>query len=198
MPTSATPWGYDVETDGTATVQPLLTLEQFHELTGGKFCDDERIQSRIDAATARFRSYCGWHVAGSLACVATLDGGERRVWLPSMHVTDVASVTVCGEDVTDQCEWSRQGLLRLPYSPDRLRAVVVSFQSGFAEVPADLAALVAHRVIHDVALPFGIQQETAGSVSISYAHSATSGQGMAHLTASDRSALSAYRLQEAR
>lgn len=198
MPTSVTPWGYDVELADGEDMPALLTLDGFHELTGHKFADDERLQSRIDAATARFRTYCGWHVAGSLPCVATLDGGERVMWLPSMHVTDVTSVVVCGEDVTDRCEWSRLGQLRLPHSPDRLRAVTVAFQSGFADVPEDLAALVAHRVIHDVALPFGVQQETAGSVSISYAHSAVGGQGMAHLTASDRAALAAYRLQEAR
>lgn len=190
----ATPWGYDVDGD----VPPLLTLEGFHELTGSKFVSDERIQSAIDAATSRFRSFCGWHVAGQLPCRATLDGGERRVWLPAAHVASLASVSVLGEDVTDECQWSRMGELRLPRSPDVLGAVVVEYVAGYPSVPEDLAALVAHRVVHDVALPFGIQQETAGSVSISYAQGAVNGQGVAHLTASDRSALSAYRLQEVR
>lgn len=190
----ATAWGYDVDGD----VPPILTLDGFHDLTGSKFVSDDRIQYAIDAATARFRSYCGWHVCDALDCACTLDGGERRVWLPSMHVTAIESVEVCGQDVTDSCEWSRTGELRLPWSPDRLGAVSVRFTSGYPEAPADLAALVAHRVIHDVALPFGVQQETAGSVSVSYAQGAVSGQGLAHLTASDRSALSAYRLQEVR
>ena len=190
----ATPWGYDVDGD----VPPLLTLEGFHELTGEKFSSDLRIQSAIDAATARFRSWCGWHIAGPLACRATLDGGERRVWLPTTYLSGVTSVAVCGDDVTDSCEWSRMGELRLPRSPDRLGAVVVEFTGGYPSVPDDLAALVAHRVIHEVALPFGIQQETAGSVSVSYAQAAIAGQGAVHLTASDRAALSAYRLQEVR
>ena len=167
-------------------------------MTGRRFVSDGRIQSDIDGVTARFRMHCGWHVAPSLTCVATIDGGERTVWLPSTNVTAVESVLVCGEDVTDRCEWSRLGQLRLPFSPDVLRAVVVRFTSGHDPVPDDLEALVVHRVIHDVALPFGIQQETAGSVSVSYAQSAVAGQGIAHLTASDRSALSAYRLVEAR
>ena len=194
MAYAATPWGYDVDGD----VPPILTLQGFHELTGSKFVSDERIQSSIDAVTARFRSHCGWHVVGALDCEATLDGGERRVWLPSAHVTELQSAEVCGTDVTDRCEWSRLGEVRLPYSPDVLGAVVVRFRSSFAEAPEDLAALVAHRVIHNVSLPFGIQQETAGSVSISYAQGAVNGQGLAHLTASDRAALSAYRLQEVR
>ena len=194
MPNTLTPWGYEV----VGSVPPLLTLDGFHDMTGDKFVSDERIQSAIDAATARMRSYCGWHVAGSLQCVATIDGGERTVWLPSACVTDVASVTVLGTDVTDSCEWSRRGQLRLPYSPDRLGAVVVEFTSGYPEVPQELAALVAHRVIHEVALPFGVQQETAGSVSISYSQSASNDAGGVVLTVRDKQALSAYRLEEAR
>lgn len=190
----ATPWGYDVDGD----VSPLLTLEGFHELTGSKFVSDERIQSAIDAATARFRSYCGWHVAEPCACRAVLDGGERRVWLPSAHVSALTSVTVCGEDVTDACQWSRMGELRLPCSPDVLQAVVVEYVGGYPSVPVDLAALVADRVVHEVALPFGVQQETAGSASVSYAQGAVNGQGSVHLTQSDRAALSAYRLREVR
>lgn len=196
---TSTPWGYDVELGDGESIGTLLTLEGFHALTGRRFVSsDERIAAGIAAATSRIRSHCGWHVCGSLRCVATLDGGPGTVWLPSLHVTALESVTVLGEDVTERCEWSQVGQLRLPPTPDVLRAVQVTFVSGFAEVPEDLAALVAHRVIHDVALPFGIQQETAGSVSVSYAQSATSGQGVVHLTASDRAALSAYRLVEAR
>lgn len=198
MPLSATPWGYDVELGDGESLPPLLTLDGFHELTGSKFVSDARIESALAATSARFRTYCGWHVAGSATCEATLDGGERRLWLPSSHVTSVESVMVLGEDVTESCEWSRMGELRLPFSPDRLRAVTVRFASGFAAVPEDLAALVAHRVVHEVALPFGVQQETAGSVSVSYAQSAVAAQGSLHLTASDRAALSAYRLWEAR
>lgn len=198
MAATATPWGYDVVLDAGEVIPPILTIDQFHELTGGRFVGDARIQTDIDAVTARVRTHCGWHVAGSLMCVATIDGGERTVWLPSTHVTRLVSVEVCGTDVTDRCQWSRIGQLRLPHSPDVLRAVVATFESGFAEAPEDLAALVAHRVIHDVALPFGIQQETAGSVSVSYNQNAIAGQGPTHLTASDRAALSAYRLVEAR
>lgn len=196
MATSPTPWGYDVVLDAGESIAPLLTLAQFHEMTGDRFVDDERIQSAIDAATAGFRSWCGWHIAPQLTCHATIDGGKRTVWLFTTELVGVESVTVCGQDVTDSCEWSRMGLLRLPYSPNRLRAIEVTYTCGYADVPEDLAALVAHRVLHEVALPFGVQQEVAGSMSVSYATSAINGQGATHLTASDRSALSAYRRQE--
>ena len=198
MPTSATPWGYDVTLAQGETLPPILTLARFHEMTANAFVSDGRIQHAIDVAAARVRSYCGWHVVGSLDCVATLDGGERKVWLPSTHVTDVTSVTVCGEDVTDSCEWSRRGELRLPYSPDRLRAVVVAFESGFAEVPGELEGLLVHRVMHEVALPFGIASQTIGSTSTTFSANVADGLGTCHLTPSDKLALSAYRLEEAR
>ena len=194
MAYASTPWGSDVD----GAVPPILTLEGFHELTGGKFVSDTRIQTAIAAAAASFRNWCGWHIVGSLPCRAVLDGGEHRVWLPTARLTGVTSVTVCGTDVTDACQWSRMGELRLPCSPDVLGAIEVEFTSGYAQDLDDLAALVAHRVIHEIALPFGVKQETAGSVSISYAASAISGQGSTHLTASDRAALSTYRLQEVR
>lgn len=194
MSTTVTPWGYDVD----GTVPAILTLQQFHVLTGNKFVSDTRIQSNINAVTARFRNYCGWHIVGPLDCTATMDGGERIVWLPATHVTAIESVTVCGTDVTDQCQWSRRGELRLPYSPDVLRAVVVEYTAGFDTAPDDLMSLVAHRVVHEVALPFGVQQETAGSVSVSYAHSATNTQSAVHLAVSDKAALAAYRLEEVR
>lgn len=198
MAACETPWGYDVELDAGESIPAILTLARFHEMTGGSFVSDTRIQSAIDAATARVRSYCGWHVVGSLECTAVLDGGERRLWLPSTHVTALSSVTVQGVDVTGSCEWSRRGELRLPWSPDELGAVVAVFTSGFAEVPGELEGLLVHRVVHEVALPFGIASETIGSTSRTYSANAADGTGTCHLTASDREALSAYRLVEAR
>ena len=194
MAYDATPWGYDVD----GVVPPLLDACLFHAMTGFRFTDDERIQAAIDGVTARVRAHCGWHISGSLKCRATLDGGETSVWLPSTHVTDVTKVSVCGTDVTDSCEWSRRGLLRLPHSPDRLGAVVVEFDSGLSEPPAELLALVVDRVTNAVSMPFGVQQETAGSVSVSYAYSAIAGQGVSGLPATDRATLSSYRLEEVR
>ena len=198
MAASETPWGYDVELDAGESIPEILSVARFHEMTAYSFVDDDRIAHAIAAAAARIRSFCGWHVVGSLDCIATLDGGERRLWLPSTHVTALTSVTVCGVDVTDSCEWSRRGELRLPWSPDVLGAVVVAFTSGFAEVPGEIEGLLAHRVVHEVALPFGIASETIGSTSRTYSANAADGTGTCHLTSSDREALSAYRLVEAR
>ena len=63
--------------------------------------------------------------------------------------------------------------------------------------PEDLAALVAHRVVHNVDMPFGVQQETVGSVSKSYVTSMAIEAGGVNLSVRDRSALAPYRIWEA-
>lgn len=196
---SATPWGYEVDLEAyEGALPPIITLEEFHDLTGNAFSQDERIEREIAAISARFRTYCGWHIWPSLSCTATLDGGERCVWLPATNVTALASVTVSGTalDVA-ACQWSRIGQLRLPPTPDVLSSVAVAYTAGFADCPEDLALLVAHRVVHNVAMPFGIASETVGRVSRSYVTSMASDAGGPNLTRRDRDTLATWRIEEA-
>lgn len=193
-----TPWGYDVD---AAAVPPLIELADFHEMTGGQFSQDSRLQTSIDAVTARMRSWCGWHVWPRLECEATLDGGDRCVWLPASSVSDVLSVTVRGVPLAEgSWQWGSDGRLRLPRTPDELRCVTVRYVAGLAgdSCPADLAELVAHRVVHNVALPFGVASESSGGVSISYSATAVANAGGPNLTVRDRDTLAAYKLWEAR
>lgn len=187
-----TPWGYETEGE----LDPLITTEEFHELTDHKYADDARIEPAIMACSNAIRSACGWHVAPNVACRATMDGGERRLWLPASHVTTVTAVSVCGSEVTAY-EWNRQGLLRIPYAPDVLRAVVAEYDAGHATVPAELAELVRDHVERVVSKSRGIAQETAGSVSISYAQSYAASLGGVSLTPTDREVIGHYRLTEA-
>lgn len=194
-----TPWGYDADLDAYEDGMPsLITLEEFHNLTGNAFSQDERIVREIGAISARFRTYCGWHIWPSLACAATVDGGERCVWLPSNNVTGLTSVTVSGSalDAT-LCQWSRIGQLRLPPTPDVLSSVTIAYTAGFADCPEELALLVAHRVVHNIAMPFGIASETVGKVSRSYVTSMVSDAGGPNLMRRDRETLAAWRLEEA-
>ena len=187
-----TPWGYDAEGE----LEPLITTADFHELTDHRFVEDARIATAIVACSNAVRNHCGWHVAGNLACRAAMDGGERRLWLPSNHVTAITSVTIAG--VEDTCyEWNRLGLLRVPYSPDVLQAVVVEYEAGHASVPPEIAELVRDHVERAVSKSRGIAQETAGSVSISYAQSYAAALGGVSLTPTDREVLAPYRLVEA-
>ena len=188
----ATPWGYDV----AEPLEPFVNEAEFYGLTSGKYATDERIPSTINGSCAAIRKHCGWHIAGSVECRATFDGGSSVLWLPANHVTEITSVKVLGEEVTGY-QWSRQGELRIPRPPDVLSAVEVEYVAGYPVVPDDIVELVIKRVERRVTSTYGVTQETAGSVTVSYAPSAATDTGSSNLTREDRAALSGYRLVEA-
>ncbi|MGV9181816.1 hypothetical protein [Arcanobacterium canis] len=103
----------------------------------------------LAAASETIRAYCGWHVAPSLTETITLDAhGDHTLHLPSMHVTDIASVKIWGEDVTNDITWSAAGMLQYrPRSrhvfPDGFRAVEVTLTHGWdLKVVPQVQALV--------------------------------------------------------
>jgi hypothetical protein len=118
------------------------------------------------------------------------------LWLPSNHVQSVTRVTILGHDVTAY-EWNKHGLLRVPYSPDVLQAIVVEYIAGYDETPPDLKDLVRQHVLVSLTKSVGVTQETAGNVSISYAQGFATAAGGAQLTKAECDALAGYRLVEA-
>lgn len=68
----------------------------------------------VRSAEAAVRKYCGWHIAPS---VDVADGrypvGERGlIVLPSLHVTAVRSVTVCGKELDrSDYSWDESGVI---------------------------------------------------------------------------------------
>lgn len=166
MAYTMTPWGYDVD----GTLPPLITVDEFDAMTGGKWANDERVEPAILAASAAIRSYCRWHVYPSLSCRATLDtDGTRSLWLPTTMLTDVDSVIVNGTDVGDAYQWSRIGQVLPDQRPvPALQGAVVEYTAGLAELPADLAEAVKNVVIRAVALSYGVASESAGGVSVNY------------------------------
>ena len=192
MAYTPTPWGYDVD----GALPPLIDPDLFCEIKGQKWATDERLEPAIAAASAAIRNACGWHVAPSMSCRATVDGeGNRNVFLPTSHLTGVTSVEV-GGTATDAYQWSRIGQLRLDRPlPRDLQAATVEYEAGYdAELLPDLAEAVASVVVHRIALSYGVTSETAGGVSISYAQGAAFGGATASLTDSERDALAPYRV----
>ncbi|MFD7247780.1 hypothetical protein ACFV6Y_38265 [Streptomyces massasporeus] len=111
----------------------------------------------VTAAEAEVRKHCGWHIAPSLTVT---DGryrvGERGlVMLPSLHITEVASVTVDGRVLDeDEYDWEPCGFItrRLPSWPID-PYVRVTFTHGYAECPADVAAVVFELASKAIELP---------------------------------------------
>lgn len=185
-----TPWGYEVD-----ELPDLITVSDFNAATNNRYAGDARIEPAIAAASAAIRAYCGWHVAPVLDCSITLDGEAGDIWLPTNALASVTSATVGGEDVTVTGS-NRRGRVRLEHKTCGLGNVAIDYVAGYdvAACP-DLMGVVVQRVMASVAMTtYGVSQETAGGVSISYSGSAISDLGSAFLPDSVKAALSTYRL----
>lgn len=185
-----TPWGYEVD-----ELPDLITVSDFNAATNNRYAGDARIEPAISAASAAIRAYCGWHVAPVLDCSITLDGEVGDIWLPTNALASVTSAKVGGEDVTVTGS-NRRGRVRLAHKTCGLGNVEVGYTAGYdvAACP-DLMGVVVQRVMASVAMTtYGVSQETAGGVSISYSGSALSDLGSAFLPDSVKAALSTYRL----
>lgn len=186
-----TPWGYEVDGD----LPPLLTVEAFDDMTGGKWSGDGRIELAIASASAAIRDWCGWHVAGTMTCRATVDGdGKGSIWLPTTCLVAVTSIEYAATQPSG-FQWSRIGqVLPSEPAPVGLGSATVTYRAGFATAPDNVAAIVAGLVVRGVALSYGVTQETAGGVSVSYAQGAAYAASSAALTDADRQSLTPYRV----
>lgn len=185
-----TPWGYEVD-----ELPDLITVSDFNAATNNRYAGDARIEPAIASASAAIRAWCGWHVAPVLDCSITLDGEAGDIWLPTNALASVTSAKVGGEDVTVTGSNCR-GRVRLAHKTCGLGNVAIDYVAGYdvAACP-DLMGVVVQRVMASVAMTtYGVSQETAGGVSISYSGSALSDLGSAFLPDSVKAALSTYRL----
>lgn len=185
-----TPWGYEVD-----ELPDLITVSDFNAATNNRYAGDARIEPAIASASAAIRAWCGWHVAPVLDCSITLDGEAGDIWLPTNALASVTSAKVGGEDVTVTGS-NRRGRVRLEHKTCGLGNVAIDYVAGYdAAACPDLMGVVVQRVMASVAMTtYGVSQETAGGVSISYSGSALSDLGSAFLPDSVKAALSTYRL----
>lgn len=198
-----TAWGYEIE---GSSIPPLLSVDAFDDMTGGKYRGDLRAASALSAASQAVRNACGWHVAPSLRCsyAAQRIGDElgkpaRLLTLPALAVTAVVSVTELGFELdAGEYEWARDGLVRRACFrcwPTAWNSVSVSYDAGFdtAAVP-DLAEAVRAIAEGVVAIggAAGVRSESADGVTVAYNMDASS--IAAALTEQQRAALSPYRL----
>lgn len=113
--------------------------------SGGRTSDD------LDAASAKIRGICRWHIWPQVTETFVLDGtGGPALMLPTQHLTAVLSVSeipyggVSGVLTVADLEWSAAGYLykagRRCWTP-RARGVTVQVTHGYSEVPADIVQL---------------------------------------------------------
>ena len=189
-----TAWGYEVD----GTIPPLLTAAQFNSITGGKYSDDLRVSMALNAASHAIRNACGWHIAPSLQCSATLTADGKLVKLAANYVSSIESLTEDGIELIDgqDFEWRHDGLIRRACFRNFSRkwdGIAVEYTAGYdTGVTPDLAEAVRSIAEGVLALPVGVMSESADGVSISYSSNAAS--VAAALTDRQRAALEPYRL----
>lgn len=162
----------------------------------GKPATDPLLLAALAAASRRFRGAVRHPVTSVSGDIVTLDGnGRNALLLPAAPVTAVSSVTVLGTPLVEgsDYEWSADGYLRqlgCGIWPARLRAVVVTYDHGYAEVPQDIQEAVIDQARSMYRVQPGVQSYTAGSESVTFGAQASVG-----VTSQWSSAVTAYRLR---
>ncbi len=199
-----TTWGYTVE--DASELGDMLSLQEFDELTAGKYGEDERIEPDIKAASSAIRNYCGWHVYPSYVCELDTTFFDRRVTrisnnvliqLPAKYVPSVLSVMIGGE-TCNKFVLDTNGLLKVydVCADYEYTAVNVRYAAGLPEGMMDgIKELIAHRVTHALASSAGIQSETAGGVSITYSANWTNSARATALADDNKEVLAPYKVQ---
>ena len=118
-------------------VEQVVTPADLEGLPGAPFT-----QQTIDQAVAAIRAECGWHIAPTRQSTVQVPGGSSLILLPSLHVTDVVSMTdmESGRELAGFV-WLEKGMIYL-----RGRApmfVEVVFEHGYSVFPEDLRGVVA-------------------------------------------------------
>jgi hypothetical protein len=160
----------------------------------GVAVDDARMLRALNAASSRFRGAVRQPVSFIADDAVTLDGnGLEAVLLPAAPVTEVASVELDGEVLTDGTDfsWSADGFLRRLGAcwPDRLRCIEVTFSHGFEPVPEDIAEVVIDQARAMYAVIPGVQSRQVGGQSVTFGAQASIG-----VTSQWTAAVERYRL----
>ena len=171
----------------------LASVAELASYVGREIADeDASALLALDLASGAVREYCGQTLTLVEDDEATLNGsGTRVLLLPETPVTDVASVTVSGDELdTASWGWSAEGVLnRIGGTwPTGARSVVVVYSHGLSEVPAAVKAVVLSVASRVLDSPSSVKQESIGAYSVTYTNGAPT------LLDSEIGSLSRYRL----
>lgn len=187
-----TAWGYDIE-----NLEPLLSLQEFNEMTGGVYEGNVRVEPALLAASQAIRNYCGWHICPSLECTAYPVGGGKVAKLPASYVSEIKSITEDGVSLGEgEYEWRHDGLIRrccFKIWSGSWSAIEAVYTAGYdIEAVPDLAEAIRAITEGVLAVTAGVISESADGVSVSYSQNASS--IAAALTNAQKSALEIYKV----
>ncbi len=187
-----TPWGYEAD-----ILEPIISIERFHAITGQAYADNPRIMTALYAASQAIRNYCGWHITPCTRCTAYPDGGGVVARIPAGYVCKILRITEDGRELSEkEYEWRRDGLIRKAYPhkwSKKWDGIEVEYMAGYdVDAVPDLAEAVCAITAGVLSVSAGVISESADGVSVSYSQSASS--IAAGLTAAQKSALEAYKV----
>lgn len=152
---------------------------------------------QLAVASQVIRDYCGWSITAETVTGAVVDtAGDRSLWLPTLYLTDVASITENGVALqVTHYEWRRHGrVMRLGrHWPNAARVVEVTYTHGYPAVPDSVKGVclaVAGRAYRN---PAGLKTQVAGPFTESFVTSADG--SVAALTSSEMAQLGPYKLE---
>ena len=196
-----TNWGYTIKSGSLTT---LLPEDSFEFMTANKYVGDLRVGPAIDAASAAIRDYCGWHISPSVTCEMSTSFFDRRIsrsgdavliQLPARFVSAITSVKINGSEYTTYV-FDTNGLLKVygvSWLPEWAQ-VVVEYTAGL-NTASGIQEVVANRVVHALNSTDGVQSETTGGVSVTYASSWVNSAKASALADDNKEILAPYRLQ---
>jgi hypothetical protein len=157
---------------------------------------------RLEQAEGVVRAYCGWHIAPSRTVTETCPTAGGLLFLPSLHVTAVGSVTLSDETVltTDQYEWTTEGVVRLipgwgrdwwtPYAPAK---ATVEYTHGYPTPPPEVVGVVRAVAQRATDNPRSVVQQNTGPFGVTYSQAGGQALTLAILD-TERAVLDHYRL----
>lgn len=154
---------------------PLASPEDLAVKTGVA-ADDPALMLAMKRASDRFRGEVRHAVTEVTGDTVILDGtGSTSLFLPSVPVIAVRTVTVDGAEVTDY-QVSTSGMLRRKTGwPDGLGNVTVTYDHGYVEIPGDIQDAVLEQAELMLTVTPGVTQASVGGKSVSYGAQATVG-----------------------
>lgn len=175
-----------------------MSLPPFVEVTDLEAYQSGDAEAILGQAQGALRAYCGWHVSPDLDETLTLDGqGGRHLWLPSLKVNSITSITELGVVVDlDDVDWSESGYLerRCGHWTSRPRQIVVELNHGYEDAPAELVEVVVSIASRASSSPSGAVDEGTGPFRAKWSAVAPGVAGGLALLQHERDILDKYKL----
>lgn len=173
-----TVWGYTIE--DADSLPPIISVDEYNEMTAGKFNGDARAESMISSASNSVRNFVGWHLFPSCKCkmsgflglspAFSRNGFGILVQIPAKLVSS-ASVKIDGNAIDQsKCLLEPNGILHIVDTGASWRAKIeVEYTAGLSEeMMAGIKETVANCATHALANSYGVTSEASGGVSITY------------------------------